>query len=73
MIIAVSRKTGELYSYRPTSTITIEDFIFGSIEDFIECVTEEGDSADDYILFEVDKLYRPRVVYEEITDGEIYT
>ena len=72
MIIAVSRKTGELYSYSPTSTTTIEDFIFGSIEDFIECVTEEGESADDYLLFEVNKIFRPRVDYEEITNGEVY-
>ena len=73
MYIAINRATGRLYSYSPMGTITTEEFLFTSIEDFMECLLEDGkEHADDFLVFEVGKIYRPDVEYKEIIDGEIY-
>jgi len=73
MYIAINRATGKLYSYSPTGTITTEEFLFASIEDFIDCLIEDDrEHVDDFLLFEVGKIYKPDVEYKEILDGEIY-
>lgn len=73
MYVAINRATGKLYSYSPTGTTTTEDFLFSSKEDFMECILEDDtDHADDFLLFEVNRIFKPDVEYKEITDGEIY-
>ena len=75
MIIAVNRSTGKLYSYSPLHTYTIKDFIFADIEDFQQCMLEDEDyHADDFLLFEVDKIFKPNVEYKEVDyeSGDIY-
>jgi hypothetical protein len=71
--MAINRATGKLYSYSPTGTTTTEEFLFASIEDFIDCLIEDDrEHVDDFLLFEVGKIYKPDVEYKEILDGEIY-
>ena len=75
MFIAVNRSTGKLYSYNPLHTYTIDDFIFADIEDFQQCILEdEASHADDFLLFKVDKIFKPNVEFEEVDyeSGEIY-
>ena len=75
MFIAVNRSTGKLYSYNPLHTYTIDDFIFADIEDFQQCILEdEASHVDDFLLFKVDKIFKPNVEFEEIDyeSGEIY-
>lgn len=75
MFIAINRSTGKLYSYSPMHTFTIDDFIFPSIEDFNDCILEdEASHADDFLLFEVDKIFKPDVEFKEIDyeSGDIY-
>ena len=75
MFIAVNRSTGKLYSYSPLRTYTIDDFIFADMEDFQQCILEdEASHADDFLLFEVDKIFKPDVEFKEIDyeSGEIY-
>lgn len=73
MIIAINRRTGKLYSYNSKSTYTTDDFLFNDEADFVECISEDDtDHADDFLLFEVTKVFKPEVTYKEITDGEIY-
>ena len=75
MFIAINRSTGKLYSYSPLHTYSIDDFIFADIEDFQQCMLEDdNDHADDYLLFKVDKIFKPNVEFEEVDyeSGEIY-
>lgn len=72
-VIAINRSTGKLYSYSPLHTFSTSDFLFDSITDFQECIVEdETEHEDDFLLIEVNKLYKPNVDFEEIKDGEIY-
>lgn len=75
MFIAINRSTGKLYSYSPLHTYTIDDFIFADIEDFQQCILEdEASHADDFLLFEVGKIFKPNVEFEEVDyeSGDIY-
>ena len=75
MFIAINRSTGKLYSYNPLHTCTIADFIFADIEDFQQCILEdEASHADDFLLFEVDKIFKPDVEFKEVDyeSGDIY-
>lgn len=73
MIIAVKRDTGELYSYKPNRSTNISQFVFASVDEFYGCACEDS-GLDNYLLFEVNKIYKPNVEFEEINyeDGEIY-
>ena len=72
-VIAINRSTGNLYLYSPLHTYSTQDFLFDSIEDFQSCILEDENAhEDDYLLFNVDKIYKPDVNFVEITDGEIY-
>ena len=75
MVIAINRSTGKLYLYSPLHTYTIDDFIFADMEDFQQRMLEDdNDHADDYLLFEVDKIFKPNVEFEEVDyeSGDIY-
>ena len=75
MIVALNRRTGNIYSYSPLHTYSIDDFIFADIEDFKQCMLEdENEHTDDYLLFEVNKIFKPDVDFKEVDyeTGDIY-
>lgn len=72
MIIAVRRSNGKLYSYTPNEyKPTVDLFAFDNIQDFEETVyAEEDEHPDDFLLFEVTKVFKPNVTYQQVTDYE---
>lgn len=72
MIIAVRRSNGKLYSYIPNGyKPTVDQFAFDDVSDFEEIVSaEEDEHLDDFLLFEVTKVFKPNVTYQQVTDYE---
>lgn len=72
MIVAVRRSDGKLYGYTPNGyKPAVYQFAFDNIQDFEELVyAEEDEHPDDFLLFEVTKVFKPNVTYQQVTDYE---
>jgi hypothetical protein len=73
MLLAINKNNGTILSYDPDNLVVLSQCMFNSTDDFMDFLLDTDLHAEDYLLIEVENIYKPEVDFKKIgVDDDIY-